>query len=370
MASLVYTSLPWALSGATYDGNSGTDLRNSTVSAMFYDPGPSGSGSVIGVRGGVIGGSGLLVSAAGGMEVTVAQGHFVVPNTSTPAAGAYVSTLSSAATLTLAAADPTNPRIDIVVAFVDDTGTSGSYGAVAVITGTPGASPALPGTYQNSIVLAEIAVAANAVSVSSGNITGTRSFTTAAGGILVAAKNTVNGYVGQLAYDGSSGSFYHNTNLGGGASSLAKQMRVLPFAPVTAALSGGNYSLTGSETQIPGLSATVTCDGQTDFKITYHIAGFTGYSSSSLTVTVNAYIDGAMVDQVLTAKITSGDAQAGIHAEAYTGSSSGFFATPAAGSHTVTIQAFASATSGSAPQVHAFSGVPASAWMRVEPVAL
>jgi hypothetical protein len=256
MASSVTTSLPMWLTGCTYDASGGNDLRNSGVTAAFYDEGIM-TGSSIGVLGGVIGGGGLQVSPGTGMQVTVQPGSFVVPNSGTPTAGGYVATLASLATLTVATSDPTNPRIDIVVAYVSDVGTSSSFGAIEIITGTPAASPSAPSAPANSITLAEVEIPASATSVVSGDITDERPFTTAAGGILVAPKGTVTGYVGQLAYDKSSGSFYHNSNLG------EAQAHLLPFTPQTAR-STANLSPLLQGTL---LSVTITVDGETDIEI-------------------------------------------------------------------------------------------------------
>src|SRR5579884_2992987 len=127
MSTQVNTSLPLWLAGGTYDANGGNDLRNSGVSAYFYDQGPGAASNAISPLGGVVGGAGLWVYPGTGMSVQVKCGHFVVPNTNTPTAGAYVSTLSSNATLAVQTADPSNPRIDLVVAFVQDNGNSSSF---------------------------------------------------------------------------------------------------------------------------------------------------------------------------------------------------------------------------------------------------
>lgn len=363
MATSLATSLPIWLAGCTYDATGGNDLRNSGIVPFFYDSGiVTGSATAIGLLGGVIGGAGLVVAAGGGMTVLVQPGSFVTPNTASPTDGGYAATLVSQGTLTLATADPSNPRIDIIVATVNDTGTSSSAGFVEVVTGTPAGSPSVPAAPANSIILAQVTVAAGATSVTSGNITDARPFTTATGGILVAAKGSVVGYVGQLAYDKASASFYHNTNSG------AHPARTLPFAPVTAVLTGGSFALTTSAAQVPGLTATVTTDGITDLKVTYHIAGFTGMVSGTCYISVGCYIDGVLVDETASPAITTTTAQGGVGGIGYTYSVVGN--TPSAGSHTVTVEAFSSAVSGSTPQIHAFSGLPASAWMRVEPVNL
>src|SRR5690242_15993302 len=150
MATSVNTSLPQWLTGCTYDSNSGNDLRNSSITAMFFDEGIL-TGTTIGVLGGVIGGAGLVVNPGTGMTVTVQPGSFVVPNSGTPTAGGYAATLVSQATLTVQASDPSNPRIDIVVANVVDNGNNTSFGQVQIITGVASPSPAVPTAPANSI---------------------------------------------------------------------------------------------------------------------------------------------------------------------------------------------------------------------------
>ncbi|MEE8471676.1 MAG: hypothetical protein V3S82_00755 [Dehalococcoidia bacterium] len=66
----------------------------------------------------------------------------------------------------LAAADPVNPRIDIIVAKRD--------GTLAAVTGTPALVPVPPAAPANSIILAEVAVAALAVTITNADITDVR----------------------------------------------------------------------------------------------------------------------------------------------------------------------------------------------------
>lgn len=77
-------------------------------------------------------------------------------------------------TLTVATADPTNPRIDTVYVAVQDSYYSGSnnQAVLGVVTGTPAPSPVATAAPSNSLVLAYVAVAANATSVVTGNISG------------------------------------------------------------------------------------------------------------------------------------------------------------------------------------------------------
>lgn len=83
-------------------------------------------------------------------------------------------------TLTIAAADPTNPRIDSVVLRLDPTANSI---LLVVLTGTPGVSPSAPSLTQTDSgiyeqLLANISVAANATVISAGNVSDERTIFT------------------------------------------------------------------------------------------------------------------------------------------------------------------------------------------------
>ena len=359
MATQVTTSLPMWLAGCTYDGNAGSDLRNSSITALYYDQGIA-TGSTIGVLGGVVGGNGLAVSAGTGMTVNVQPGSYVVPNSGTPTAGGYASTLSSSATLTVQTADPTNPRIDIVVANVVDNGNNTSSGLVQIITGSAAPSPSVPGAPANSITLARITVAAGATSITSAMITDVRPFTTTAGGVLVAAKGAVTGYPGQLAYDASSGSFYHNDG-----TSTPKQAKVLPWAPVVKTVSAP-VNGSGSETTV--ISQTVTTDGRTDLKITYKWPGIISTVGGGITFNVlfQLYIGSSLIDSIYSAEGTAdGYTHSGGVWTYYTSSTTGD--TPSSGSHTVKVTA-QNHQGTFAYQVSAFSS--SNIILRIEPVGL
>lgn len=102
----------------------------------------------------------FAVTAPGGMQVAVDTGRAVIN-------GTFLSS-SASTTLSIAAADPTNPRIDLVIASIDFTGRTG---AIQVLTGTPAPSPAPPNTTTGQLPLAQVAVAAGASGIISGNIT-------------------------------------------------------------------------------------------------------------------------------------------------------------------------------------------------------
>jgi hypothetical protein len=327
MATQVTTSLPMWLTGATYDANSGNDLRNSGVTAYFYDQGIA-TGTTIGVLGGVVGGTGLAVSAGTGMTVTVQPGSYVVPNSSTPTAGGYASTLSTQATLTVQTADPSNSRIDIIVAYVSDVGSSSSFGAIQIITGVAGPSPSVPTAPANSITLARLTVTAAATSITAGMLSDVRPFTVATGGILVAPRGTVNGYKGQIAYDPASNAFYHNNG-----TTNATQLHVLPWVPIIQTRNT-NFVFDGSEQTV--LSATITTDGNTDIEIYFKYAGIGCSLGGTFIATFRMYIDSSAVDGTWTPSLPGDGTIYNGSAWSYF-TSSGAGDTPSAGTHTVKV---------------------------------
>lgn len=125
---------------------------------------------------GVIGNS-MQVTAQGSPNMTVNAGSgwcSIVSSTSN--AGVYVGYNDAPVILTIATSDATNPRIDLIVATVNDQAYSGVTNNITyqVITGTPAGSPTAPATPSNSISLAQIAVAAGVTTITSANITDTR----------------------------------------------------------------------------------------------------------------------------------------------------------------------------------------------------
>ena len=129
---------------------------------------------------GVVNVGDMAVTAHGGtMSVDVAAGQAVIVGTENVInQGAYEVTNDAVVTLTISAADPTNPRWDLVVAKVQDATYSGATNAwsLVVVTGTPAGSPVDPALPANAIKLARVVVPANGTPVVSGWITDLRQF--------------------------------------------------------------------------------------------------------------------------------------------------------------------------------------------------
>jgi hypothetical protein len=138
---------------------------------------------------GVFGSADYRVTFSAGLTVTVASGEAYVRGASTALQGLYKCDLAASKTVTLPAADATNPRIDQIVLQVRDSAEDGGAsndGQVTFIAGTPapgatldnraGAAP-LTVSSPSLIVLADVLVnAGNSPALSSTNIRDRRSF--------------------------------------------------------------------------------------------------------------------------------------------------------------------------------------------------
>ena len=112
------------------------------------------------------------------MGITVDTGLVYVSGTEGTSQGAYACYAPTSTNVTVTAAHASLPRIDLVVARVYDSAYSGASNlwALEVIAGTAAASPSAPATPNNSIILAQIAVAAAASSIVNANITDRRPY--------------------------------------------------------------------------------------------------------------------------------------------------------------------------------------------------
>lgn len=153
-----------------------------------------GGGQTVGstqrARGGLNPNLGLKMAVAQAsspnMSVDVGSGHAMIPGTENAKQAIYSCFNDGTKNFAISASDPSLPRIDLVVAKVEDTAYSGITNAwsIAVVTGIPASSPAAPTAPANSVTLAQIAVGAGVTSIVTANITDTRPWMVASGGIL------------------------------------------------------------------------------------------------------------------------------------------------------------------------------------------
>ena len=127
---------------------------------------------------GIINSSSLAVTQNSpvGMSVIIASGWAAIVGTTQANMGTYVGYNDAATVVAITTANPTNPRIDLICMTVQDAYYTGASNNVIfqVVAGTPAGSPVVPSTPANSIALAEVAVAAGALSITTGNITDRR----------------------------------------------------------------------------------------------------------------------------------------------------------------------------------------------------
>jgi hypothetical protein len=266
MASSVALGPAVLLDGQTYSGQT---FRQNEVSALAYN---QGTGGAVQTRPGVLmGATRMLVAAGAGMSVNVNGGSAIIPSGVGSVQGAYRASLMQTANLTVATSDPVNPRVDAVVVYINDLGTSSSTTVVEVITGTPtaganlvnlnGAPSPLP---TSSLILAYVLVPSSSTSVTGGNISDQRQFTITPGGILPIASVSAApaGNPGQYGYDTA------NDRLCEIGASAVTQAKVLPFAPQFATGSStSQFGLASGGAQVTLGSVNVTTDGNTDLEI-------------------------------------------------------------------------------------------------------
>lgn len=135
-------------------------------------------GSVAGGFANVTAGDMLMAAPVSGMSVNVAPGECVVPGSTSTTQGGYYLFVNSTTNLSIATANPSNPRIDLVCATINDATYSGSLnsGVLQVVTGTPtsgatlvnlSGAPALP---TSSLLIGYVLVPAAASSIVAGDL--------------------------------------------------------------------------------------------------------------------------------------------------------------------------------------------------------
>jgi hypothetical protein len=317
-----------------------------------------GTASANQVPSGVYPGNGAMaVTAVTGMNVSVSAGYCCVANSTSSLQGGYVFGLMTSGLLTVAAADTTNPRIDLVVAYVSDLGNDSSSSYVAIITGTPASVPSAPSVPANSLILAQIAVAANVTSIVAGNITDERSYVVAPGGILPIQNAASAPAVppSQFMYNLATGQLVQGTGTAGSVTVVSALKWTPQSSYLTSAVTAAHA---GTQTTLATVSVTV--DGVTDLEVYTKWPYILGNASE---MTLQVQIDSVQADEVTVTTNGTG------------GGSSRYFTssaqddTPAAGTHVITwlFQATGSGTS-SSDGVYAAATSPAI--LRVSPVVV
>lgn len=238
---------------------------------------------------GIINSSSLEVTANSpvGMSVLVASGWAAIVGTTQANMGTYVAYNDATVTLTIATADPTNPRIDRVVMTVNDAYYTGSTNNVVlqVVAGTPAGSPVAPATPANSISLATVDVAAATLSIGSGDITDTRTLVTT-----------------NIPESGDISSVTAGNGLSGGGSSGAVTLSI--NTAITADLSTAQ-TLTNKSLTSPKINLGITPDTTTSYTPVLDDNGklitLTNASPIAVTIPLNssvAYPVGAQLNMV------------------------------------------------------------------------
>ena len=166
---------PWAIDSNT---NPAVDARRAMAASLGCDLSTSFTGGV-GASDpghGVCYSTDLKVTQNGtpNMSVNVASGSAFIRGTQAASQGVYHAFNDATANVTIAAADATNARRDLIVLQVRDAAYSGASrdARLVVVQGTPAASPADPSlsSTPNALVLARVTVAAGATSITSAAI--------------------------------------------------------------------------------------------------------------------------------------------------------------------------------------------------------
>lgn len=282
--------------------------------------------ALLGGRTGVRGPNDLLVSALAtpNMTVNVAAGEVFVPGTeSALPQGVYHCYNDATRNLTIAAANATNPRRDLVVARVRDSQYSGATNAwdLFVVTGTPAATPADPATPANSVVLARVAVGAAATSIVAGNLTDLRPRAAALGGTVVClstTRPTTDLYEGLHIYETDTDKewVWDNAtwnlpkNRAGGA--LGRATRTSDQGGITA------------ETDLTGLSVTVDVGAGRLIRISAKIEAFSNVANDAVVLKIKEGV--TILDNTTGPMMSQGGVSVGVK--------SSVLVTPSAGSHT------------------------------------
>lgn len=169
--------------GATHTA----EITRAAIASMLSAPGTTNS---LVPRGGVhptFGAAFATVqNGAPNMSVNVGSGTATIPGTEGSKQSCYFVVNDATVNVTIAASNPSNPRIDVIALKVQDSFYSGATDAwsIVAVTGTPAGSPVAPATPANGVKIAQVAVGAGVTSITNANIGDFRPYYVAHGGIL------------------------------------------------------------------------------------------------------------------------------------------------------------------------------------------
>lgn len=328
-------NVPW-MDGVTVAAQ---DLRLGVTAADLTAASTSGTTGIAacaGVRPGV--GTPLACTWTSGLSFTLSAGICHVQGTASATAGMYTLTLDTTATLTCTTADPTNPRIDSVIAVVVDNGNNTSTAFFKILAGTPAVSPSAPTLPSNALLLCNIAVAANASTLSAGVFTDERVWSVATGGILpflnAALGATVGGQAGTYLDDQITGRLRRLDSSG-----VVNHPKVAAFSPL--AQQNASTSLTSAGSFIQLANVSLITDGNTEIEIYGSIQSvFSSSQANGDLIQFKFLIDGAATP------LNSAWQHRVENSGSFGGGGGSFttWATPANGSHTVSLMASATTT--------------------------
>lgn len=253
-----------------------------------------------GVRPGPAGQLAVTAQTSPNMTVSVAAGTVWLSASIAENAG-WTCVNDGAATVSIAPADPTFGRIDLIVAHVydaaDDVGPDSRW-ALEDIAGTPALSPAVPAQPANSMILAQISVPAGVTTITSGRITDKRTVTVALGGILpcTSATHPPTPYAGQVIYETDTGQVLVYQAPGAPTPNSWQSVATGPgpwvagqshFATWTVAGTWTNYDIAhGGAGWMPG-HFTVPPSGQVYVTVTAGLGNTTGTDVASIGFSIN-----------------------------------------------------------------------------------
>jgi len=243
---------------------------------------------------GIINSASLLVhqNTPAGLSVVVDSGWAAIVGTTQANMGTYVTYNDASLVLSLNTADPTNPRIDLVCATVNDAYYTGSLNNVIiqVVAGTPAGSPVAPSLPANSITLATVAVGAGATAITNANITDTR--------VLVTTNIPESGDISAVvAGTGLSG--------GGSSGSVTLSINTAVTADLTTAQTPTNKSLTTPKINL-GINAQTGTTYTTVLDDNGKLVTQTNASAIATTIPLNASVAYPIGAQINIAQMGAG----------------------------------------------------------------